>query len=591
MNASHKFWGFKHKITNPPYLRVIKTAFKKGMPEYTPSRLNKKQGPVSIVSPMIKAIVEDKENMARGTLSNGNYFAAVRSATNPDIISVAVYTNDGHVQANAINVVDLTTIPYTVVKVADDEDVFHSDGKVVWMALLPLLAKDSEFWEAEKVFRELPATDIEAINKMVCLLSDNVYRQLCNNMVPMNGDDGLTDAYPEITEFSQIDDFVGDKRIADFVNKTLTTTTSKKTKRKTSKTLKKEDFNLGVELSDEQKQYVLTEPDVGYVIPEQELYVLNSITKSRGQATPATNFLLTGPAGTGKTAMARHISYELGLPYYTVVCSEGTTEDTLLGCIYPELIDEEEASKDELANMPEPIEILADPVSCYERLTGDRDETVTAEDVLSYMVVRLKDLSKSGGDGIRYRYQETPLVKAFKYGGVCELQDIGAIASATVLTVLNDILNTKDGVVNTPVETIKRHENCFIIATTNSENDIGYSHLNQAVRDRFRVLDVELPPKKVMKERAKSKTGYENDKALDVMVDVIDVIASTIKTQNINGVCGMRALIDWIIDVMNGNPFEMAMNICVLNRVTTQIEEQQLIRDAIEAHTQIRLYC
>lgn len=51
------------------------------------------------------------------------------------------------------------------------------------------------------------------------------------------------------------------------------------------------------------------------------------------------NFLLRGPAGTGKTEGARAIAAGLNLPYMKYTCSAGTEIFDLVGQVFPDTIE------------------------------------------------------------------------------------------------------------------------------------------------------------------------------------------------------------------------------------------------------------
>lgn len=48
------------------------------------------------------------------------------------------------------------------------------------------------------------------------------------------------------------------------------------------------------------------------------------------------NFLLRGPAGTGKTMGAKAVAAGLGLPYMKYTCSAGTEIFDFVGMVFPE---------------------------------------------------------------------------------------------------------------------------------------------------------------------------------------------------------------------------------------------------------------
>jgi hypothetical protein len=69
----------------------------------------------------------------------------------------------------------------------------------------------------------------------------------------------------------------------------------------------------------EQKRVPVLEP--WYILPGQVVDVCKHANNSTGKTAPMRNFLLRGPAGTGKTEGAKAIAAGLNLPYVKYTCS------------------------------------------------------------------------------------------------------------------------------------------------------------------------------------------------------------------------------------------------------------------------------
>ena len=80
-------------------------------------------------------------------------------------------------------------------------------------------------------------------------------------------------------------------------------------------------------------------------------------------------------------------------------------------------------------------------------------------------------------------YIPSPLVLAGTFGGIVEVQEASAPTDPTSLSCANEFMNKPDGVLDTPVGQIRRHKNCIVIMTDNFTTDIGYSPMNQAVKE------------------------------------------------------------------------------------------------------------
>ena len=90
------------------------------------------------------------------------------------------------------------------------------------------------------------------------------------------------------------------------------------------------------------------------------------------------NFLLRGPAGTGKTEGAKAIASGLHLPYRCITCSANTEIFDLLGQILPDVDGKLSALQSEYPTFQD---IMMDPATAYQKLTGTYDETVDEDTV------------------------------------------------------------------------------------------------------------------------------------------------------------------------------------------------------------------
>jgi len=172
------------------------------------------------------------------------------------------------------------------------------------------------------------------------------------------------------------------------------------------------------------------------------------------------NVLLVGPAGCGKTTLARGLTEALGFnpetQFAAISCSPGMSESKLLGRVIP-------------------------------RLTGE-DATL---------------------------YESTPLVEVYANGGVILLDELDN-ADPSILVSLNTLLD--NGMVNLPSgEIALRHPNTVIIASANTFGHgadriyVGRNQLDGSTLDRFvcstlnldydRKLETTLIPEKHIRER------------------------------------------------------------------------------------------
>ena len=122
------------------------------------------------------------------------------------------------------------------------------------------------------------------------------------------------------------------------------------------------------------------------------------------------NFMMRGPAGTGKTEAAKAIAAGLGLPYLSYTCSANTEIYDFLGQMLPE----NEKNHTKVKEYPTFMDLQMDPSSAYEKLTGTYKEDVSEDEVyqklLEVMNADAKADASKGSTGQRFRYVETPLI-------------------------------------------------------------------------------------------------------------------------------------------------------------------------------------
>lgn len=155
--------------------------------------------------------------------------------------------------------------------------------------------------------------------------------------------------------------------------------------------------------------------------------------------------LLVGPAGSGKTTLARHVAEALELPFTFNSMSEGVSETALLGRVAP---------------------------------------------------------NAKGA----WEYNESPFVRAYRSGGVHLLDELDASDPNLLVTVNAAIANGVLSVPTAGVEPIKRHERCVLIAAANtygngaSREYVGRNQLDAATLNRFTMGTIEIDYDRAVEE-------------------------------------------------------------------------------------------
>jgi MoxR-like ATPase len=303
-----------------------------------------------------------------------------------------------------------------------------------------------------------------------------------------------------------------------------------------------EEFKLSPtrQLTDIEKGLIWKKP-LSYKVSDEELRICKEIKRNwhRGEMKIA-NILLEGDAGSGKTQLAKALSAEFGLPYVKVTCFADMDKSDVIGAILPVI------SSDRLENI-EPAE------------QNTEDEVV------------------------EYRFYPSEIVRAYQNGYLLEIQEPTVIRDAAVLMALNSALEL-DGSINLPTEIIRRHPDFIAVITTN-RSYAGTRPLNEALRDRVQHTEkMDLPTKEIMIERAMSKTGYTDEKVLDILADIIIILDKTARANAIKGVAGMRSYFYWADAVAEGASAKESLYHKVIYKITTDSEEIKLLEESLKNH-------
>ncbi|RJE91347.1 ATPase [Paenibacillus sp. 1011MAR3C5] len=344
-----------------------------------------------------------------------------------------------------------------------------------------------------------------------------------------------------------------------------------------------ESFELspGRPMTDAEQGLIWKKP-LSHKVSEEELRISKEVRRNwhRGEMKIA-NILLEGDAGSGKTQLAKALSANFGLPYTKVTCFADMDKSDIIGAILP-VISSDRLEKLEPAEQAV-LQVLyaSDGFQSATKILMDALE-LTQEQASLKMRQLLKLASENtDGEAVEYRFYPSEIVRAYRYGYLLEIQEPNVIRDAAVLMALNSALEL-DGSINLPTEIIRRHPDFIAVITTN-RSYAGSRPLNEALRDRIQHSEkMDLPAKEVMVERAKSKTGYQDESVLSVLADSIIVLDQTARVNAIKGVAGMRSFFYWADAVAGGASAQESLYYKVIYKITTDPEEIKMLEDALK---------
>lgn len=566
----------------------------------------------TLCSSVIKAIHAyiTPNSGAVGIIDNQYTVTEYQSSMGPGIYHLVIYDkSNGNFLASVYNINSETMEIYTVNK-------NNRDGAALLMAMMPVFLEDSEFDTHFSSYKEQFKNGYpdmkEAINDMA-ILCDNVYRRIKDDSCPMYVKVNL-DRSGNLMRISQaqLDSGVYTPDTVLTGEFTVFSQNNLGSIQTTQPYIDHNDFigkykNSKRKLSDIEETLVPKLPE-WYVIPSEAVNICKHINITTDTSVPMRNFLLRGPAGTGKTMTAKAIASGLHLPYVKYTCSSNTEIFDLVGMVLPNLestddsqvIQKLETKQGEynyenisaLLQLPDTDDIYYDPKGTYKILTGIDHTDATIKDcieiVLQKVVQKIQQLCESiekpNSTEQKYTYMETELIRALKYGYVVEIQEPTTITQSGVLVGLNSLLE-QNGTITLPTgEVITRHPDAVVIVTTNMDYE-GCRNLNQSVVDRMSmVVTVELPSTETMVQRVMSITGCTDELMIWNMVQVVKDINEYMRKYSIvDGVCGMRSLIDWVISTEIIGDVHDAALYTVINKSTSNVEDQEaLITSALE---------
>lgn len=442
-----------------------------------------------------------------------------------------------------------------------------NSGTALFFALMPRALSDDEFLENYQLLgkcRDAAYKDMDEATKAAFILCDNLYRRIeGSDLLPTAGipvSIPKTGNLPLITPLNLTKKTYVPKSVLFGTFRILTGIPASDA----GMTVNRDDFVRQYALSERtltpREELMVPRIEDWYVIPPEVVSICRHAKITTGGAQPMRNFMMRGPAGTGKTEGAKAVAAGLGLPYLYYTCSANTEIYDFLGQMLPETGGASVGTRD----YPTLMDIQMDPPSAYCKLTGDYDETVTENEVYEKLLEAMEEDAKAQANdnkgGQRFRYVETPLITAIRKGYVIEIQEPTVIANPGVLVGLNALLDRCASITLTTGEVIHRHPDTVIIITTNN-NYAGCRDMNQSVISRMNLIfDVEEPEVETLAERVMKVTGCTDHGAVTEMAEAVRSISNHCRETMISdGSCGVRELISWVQSYMvTGNILESA---------------------------------
>lgn len=466
-----------------------------------------------------------------------------------------------------------------------------NSGAALLFALIPTALADEEFndyYQQLKKCRDDGYPDKEKAAETAAVLCDNLYRRIrygnmlpsaiLKNEVPRNG------IIPALKPFTvQKGTYSPTNVIAGTFQVLKPGTIS----RKSRIIIQKSDFVNSYILSEsrtltpEEELTVPRLPD-WYIIPPEIKRICEHAKLTTTTIQPMRNFLLRGPAGTGKTEGAKAIAAGLHLPYRCITCSANTEIFDLLGQILPDVDGKRSTLQREYPSFQD---IMLDPATAYQKLTGTYEEDISEDAVYQKLIDTIFDemhdhyANKTSHQ--QFKYVDTPLVEAIRYGYLLELQEPTVIANPGVLVGLNSLLDRCNSVFLPNGEIVNRHPDTTIVVTTNNDY-AGCKQMNQSVLSRMNlIIDLDEPDEETLVQRVLGITGCADKKAVQTMARIVKTVSEYCRENLItDGCCGVRELISWVQSYMVCNDITEAARYTILSSVSADASNRTEVENS-----------
>ena len=516
----------------------------------------------TLCAPIIKAVhalcaCQKGGEGAVGTVIPTTCVAEYKSSMGPDAYHLVVYDSvTGNLQASVYDKNTELMEQYTA-------HATGRDGAALFFAMMPLLLKDEEFKENYLTYQKQYKNgypDLLKATNAIGVLCDNTYRRVKDDTCPAHLKVNV-DRSGNLMRVSraQLDSGIFQPTEVLAGEFSIFTQSGKAAVHSPVKTVSHKDFvgkyvlDPTRKLSAGEQAQVPVLPE-WYIIPPEAVDICKHAKLTTGKPTQMRNFLLRGPAGTGKTMGAKAIAAGLGLPYMKYTCSAGSEIYDFVGTVFPNTegfstgdtnLDQEReqlramgginyANVSKLLKLPGLDDMDYDPAGVYLALTGAENPNATSQDCMGLVLEKVTDKVRQlitvqeGSSGQTYTYVETDFIKALKNGYLVELQEPSTILQPGVLVGLNSLLE-QEGTITLP-------------------------------------------------------TGAEDEYQVAQMVQVVCDMADFCRKNGVmDGVVGMRSLLDWVLSAqISGDPYTSALDTVVSKAAADPEDREALITSVLD---------
>lgn len=254
----------------------------------------------------------------------------------------------------------------------------------------------------------------------------------------------------------------------------------------------------------------------GYVPPSMDIMIDAITTLAMGK-----NLLLKGPTGSGKTKFAETLSSLFHQPMYSINSSIDLDAESLMG---------------------------------FKTLAYQEDKQII-------------------------EFVPGPVTKAMENGSFLYIDEIN-MAKPETLPLINGVLDYRRTVTNPLTSEIITAKEGFNVISAINEGYIGTVPLNEALKNRFIIIDVPYLKGEKLKELILTNTKLADEKTIDLFVQLsADLIAAVNQGKLSEEAASIRALID-ACDLSTVIPTKRAILRAIVDKLTEDRERELVLNIA-----------
>ena len=311
----------------------------------------------------------------------------------------------------------------------------------------------------------------------------------------------------------------------------------------------------------DEEQWIPEIPD-DYEVPQEVLRIANLFVRTQADRRPMVNFMWRGPTSYGKSTGVECLAALLHTPLLRFTCHSATETQDFLADFVPDT-----SSSANKNNMPTAEDMVIDPASAYERITGIQKDDATSDECLAAYA---SAMAKNSSSAPKFKFVESTYVRALTKGYIIEVQEASRIRNPGTLVGLNEYDRPGSIIPLINGEFKRRSPHALAIFTDN----IGYAScrpLDPSVLRRMSlIIDSNELTKDQLYNRVKYNIGDVNKQVLDTCYTLYNTVLEFCKVNDMMDSASLSA-----------TEFEMLVRCVTLCDKTSELDLEAFASDCL----------